>query len=1169
MSILSAIFSAVIGRPYGWFKALVSMPWLGWPVRWVLPAAMVPWSSVVFPALSGNPIGRLWMGVVVWIAIRFAARGMVVFFLVVDLYVASILRYVGSIASPVIFDRGRGLVQAAIVATSSPDPGLLFVWHDIASIAAGPGISWGALCFLILTVSFFCTRGSHIYYDVQDYLAFRFSIRAPLWLLICCGAMGSVFSELRYPLTGLLHPVAAFAGTAGVAVLFAVGAAVSGSVQAYGRRFLVLWRRPATSAVSKSAGRAINRSADRPVASVAPVVVAASAVQTSSDSAASADGSLRAPVAVGAVPVDPTMAAARPVLPVEVLEDDGVLVATLPPPGRLSYPADVHDIDAIEAARREAVVQDSQSELIVEDQVPKAITTLRFHLSHALEESDVAMMGALLNTLDGHWRADEVGDSPNPRRMLTLFGSTPIGRVVLRCLAEGMNDEEAFHRIASSRQGGDDIPDTSWLLDESLRPMTGESVDPEDDASSSVASSDGSILGFGDASDLPALMPVKPPADFHQLSDAESAFDFADQLPDPPVGLHRGAVSSVRYSEPKPVVVEAMAGVVVPIRGDMKPSTPPAASVLPLADPWDERPTLVAAFIDTAGFDLGVGESDSETLLHPLESADRMSAFLAHVRPLDLPEATAIFAREKWLLSLPVAVLQFAESISSLTPDGGSIAEFMMSMSRLTDILHVADVNKAHRLFLSLVLLDNSVSDAERASRVGKVAYALCGPWRRNVHATVGGVLARGESYHYDPESDVDTQLDLLCAVSDEIVLLFPSFGDDGSAANIIAERGVRLAALRSVIADTAKAQRGTKPSREESRIAGRGKALRAVLEPAAEILFRKLESLASLREGLQAVISVDSVLGSAAQENHTLRVAQRDVLAEGGLVMERIDAAIVAYRVKARVGPDTPLLQHILDGMSPGVPEFVDEVRRVWANAAERPVPSRRTIDGLMSEVQVLRAAEAERVASSKVGTRDRITAEWARTEDDPFDAIVRRRAIEEEALSDESAVKPEWAMIQTRELLLPSGPRVFLHEAGSSGDARRVMLVPLFGYGLVWGLVDDSFVPLGSTSMGFNLKAFAVDHRVAIRSQRVNDLKVMLFGGTLSPEIEDLVMSSKLDRNHDLTREEVVGQWWRGTIVLAADMIGSRGGVALPGGMYFEVSDLSSMREATRVAS
>ena len=1181
-------WAALADKLWRMLALLVVGPWAGVPVRWCGPLVVSSLLGAWLPALFGDPLMRVTSALASWVALQAVMRGRVVCFLVVYLFAASMGSYVFGIVRPLVMGRQGGLQEALAAAFYSTQPGFLDFVRGINSIAYGPGVGWAQGAYIFAFVIWGGNLGSHVYDDFQDFLSFRYRIRAPVWMLLGCGVLGSVASELIWSAGGILHLVGAFAG-------MAVGAAVWGVVEGLTRSvfrlssLMPVWlfapagRNAAVVGGGASGGRSLRSAAAGFRSAVAKRVAVLvgngptsllPVVGESRVAAAVVDQPVVGPAVSGVV-----QAASLSALPSETLRPPGlpgpeaVGAGTKPnedgersEDGRAPVNIAVHDDRAqhvptsgpeegpenaagssdeiaVESSdggglNGEAVGMDSGSDngamagASGGDSVAARAVRILYDLTDSLHQGQPQLFAEVLQSLSEAWQVvDHDGvEGDDARSILTEVGKAQIGLVVLKMLADGVSVDQAFARAIEAAWSGA-AADPNWTLDMGLRPVSSllaQGVGGPGDSAADLQGGGTRPRGSGDE----GLVPAAGSAAF---------YDGDDQAPPPSATPALGRA-----------LTAADGGNIVPFP---EGSSGMKGRPQPLVDPVGGGGSPAAGLASAKDVELGIGESGSVERTHPFEVGGDPRQLLEHTKPMAAEEMQPFI--HPMLFARPDAAAgSLASMLAELTPEAESLRRFMDKVSEWFGALRITDATVSAQLCLGLADLMHDLPVADRDEFKGRLAYALCGPWRRRLHADVGLLLA--DQFPVGDVGEVLETIERLVASSDYVGQLFTAGSmDSGSAASRIVERRDALAAMRSRVARASAIGRSDVQSRDVSRSIARAQVLKGRFEPLLAGHVETLERLATLREGLQAIITTDSVNEGLAQDQHPMFATVADIEAQGVVLLERIERASASHLQRSRMPAETDLLMQVMPAYSGVLLSFVVALREILARPNERPVSSRERIGKLRLDLERMREAESDRLAASRLTREARVQAEWSRLDDTGLDAIRRRRAIDDELALSKDGERPESMLIQLRDYELPSGLSGFIHEAGTGVDTRRVLLVPLIGMQQQWQIDSAGFTPTGLGFMRFDLCRFAEEHRSVLRAKRIQDIKVLLLGGSVTPDVEALALSRNLQRDRDITREEATAHWWRGSVVLADDLVGSRGGVALPSGMYFVVAD------------
>ncbi len=1199
--------AALLTLPLVAIRRLAQPSWLGFPLRWLFPASVSLWSGNLLPTLAAEPLHRVWLGVACWALVAFALRGAALSLLVLWLFSGSLALYVWGVLQPLFFDRGRGIVQAALCLTTSPYPGFLWLFQGVTAVVLGPGIAWTSFAAFVALLLAWSSSPRHIYQDLEDHLVFRYGVSAPLWSIILAGAGGSILVERIFPLGGPVHLLGAVGGAVGIALLFFAGAA--------GRRVIVWSFRRLRAAFLR-----VFRSPSVPPKPSAPVPPqpwpgVASQPPVAASSAASGGGSPAAgAVAAAALPVNVpaahTVHAGGPAPVVAqglaaVSEEGGIdglsaedlLVdgadprfgSSLPPPGRLGGGHNAPDVDHAE--------EESMTETPVMSDDPGSVAV--FWLQSAIEHSLPENLGGLMELLLERWdEADSHGpESAASIGFLASFGSMPLGRILLQAVRDRLSPLEALDllRASRSRDEFDSRPDAA--IDWSLRPLGaaefstrldggGDDRDLRPPSEPDATAGSDEWAGLWRMDSEPAVGGLRD-QEVHNLAAPGSVVRIAEYQP--PVRMPGPVPSSAEaFDSGSPAAIPSSAVPSGSLFGGASPSGPTVqkanvGGVTPssrVADRPAEKPLnpgIAAAgpsdAVDLAlppvgpDFSLGVGESNSEAVEHPLEMEGDFAHVLAAIEPMDRDAAVALLtSAAPWLPGFNDLAGRISVMVDALTPDADDLAKFMAGAAKFASAVDASDSSVAAALLFSLARAGAANNEREWRHRVRKVAYAICGPHRRALHANVGRVIAAGPQFASTIEGAA--KIDELIGALGDVLELFPSYSISGAAGSLIESRRAELQALREAGDESVRTSRAKAVAGERSFVSGRGLALRSSLDPAAEMQLASFERLSAVYFGLQDTIAADCVLDGAPQDSHPLSYSVKDLLAQGAHVLDRFQRAVSAYELRHHIPVEAGVSLQVIGTLHESAQAFVADVRRSIAEPTERPLSSRTRILGLTEQLESALAREEERRLASQRTPRQLMDDEWIALEVDPFEAVVRRKALQDSMFELVEGAMPEWAMVQLREFRLPVGLRVFLNESGYSPDVHRVMIVPLAGQGLVWTADDRGLVPVGAGFLRFDLLSFLEDNRVSIRSQRIHDVKVLIANGSVSPDVEDILLSSSIERVGAVSRESLAQNPFQGVVLRPQDLLGLRGGVALQSGLYFSIADMSGRGEL-RVAS
>jgi hypothetical protein len=487
----------------------------------------------------------------------------------------------------------------------------------------------------------------------------------------------------------------------------------------------------------------------------------------------------------------------------------------------------------------------------------------------------------------------------------------------------------------------------------------------------------------------------------------------------------------------------------------------------------------------------------------------------------------------------------------------------MEDVSELSALLRVSDRETLFSLLVGMV--DSMpIEGPQRKHLQERLAYLVCGPWRRELHAMVGKILRQGREHALGENA---VALDGLIAMMEAVGDLFAAFlGDDGKATSEIVSRTAALRELRHNVGEGSRAARGAiDPA--GPRATGIRMVIRRSIDPAVNEDLCEAEAVAGMYYRLQDVIGRDCVMSGKDQSDHPLRVTLLDLITQGDVVFRRIERAFEKPNPR-RFGtrPEADILTVVMDSLAPEATMFRAEVASEKLRLGEDFRPARERIARLERDLQETRDAEAERLRSEKVSLRQKIQAEWDRAFVDPVDAILARKAAQEQ---DREVVGNDWLLLDLRLVPLPAGVRTLVHDAQAGSDTTRTMLVPLIGHGLEWEVRERAFAPVGASHTVFDLHGFIVENRVAIRTARIHDVKVLLIGGTVSREIEDLALSSRLDPHEPVSAEQASANWFRGTVVLCADLVGGNKGVNRASASLLLLPGLLGRQEAARATA
>jgi hypothetical protein len=1127
--------------------------------------------GVFLPFLRDDPVSRTWIAIGVWWLFRFIMTGPVAMLLIPFLFFGSVGIYLFGIFEPLAFGREVGVAAALQAAVVSPDPGLFYVVRSVSRLAGGSGLSWLEAFYAWAILGSFSLVGSHLYDDLSDFMAHRFRVRAPLWALIICASIGSMAGEVLKPLTPWVH--------------------VLGLICALGFGIAVYWF---GQAVKVFFGRIYRRFRHKPVDTDVP--------ETGRDSTEGLELAAEPPqeVVTRAGPETAQSPGDGNIQDAPGFEepDDGertfedVSVAAVPDGFRQPLVGVADDEPWSSNASEDQVADDGfeprwgeSTALTVNDQDGSMsggdigdedwhyMFLVYWHnLLKAIAEENVEIFERVLANLSQLWVevVQQTGGAPAAEYILRRIGSIPLGRSILVVLRDGVEARPGLQRVLSSRLGGDDEEDKGWVLDRSLAPFAlsqygtrldeggGDDGDIPFDggwAKPGVAEVGSEVIS-AEEGECVGTSEIEPEEEALSIYDPQISFVAAAPVEDTRYALGEVGEANLRVEPFRMAPRLAAAGVAALSSADdigVVRSLSDGPGGMWKAD-HDQQPSSKSVSVaEGPDMSLGVGESDSTGLQNRLELDQDLMGFLSLTAPMGTPDVVK-YVGGGWVDPQTLAT-RLSTFVDELTPDAGQLSVFMQHLETLADTCKLADPEVLARVLLALLAMGELSGGPQLEQRRLKLAYALCGPWRRKFHADVGRILRLRES---ETARLRDGDIEPLIATIDTILEIFPDFSVSGSAVDLISQRRGKLIELGFAVSARARAAGTGRAAYEDTLAMGRAMSLRQSLDQATQVQMDILEELAKIRDEIQSVVSKDSVFDSSPQTDHPFVYALRDLIVRGQASYERTKLGVAAYAARKKMPADNDLLERISASFSDEAKAFIVEINRTYADAAMRPTNSRDTIEQLRFDLNAMRHAEDLRLASERLTPRQKIEREWSAIAGNPFEAIVKRKALEESTFDTSTEHTPNWAMVQMREINLATGFRAFIHDSGTPPDVKRVLILPFFGSGIDWTFDADGLVPVGGSYLRFDLKKFVQDNLVSIRSQKISDIRVLLASGNISPDVEDELLSRNLDRGSELSREGAEGKWYKGVVLLPEDLIGAKGGIGLVSGMYFPVVDM-----------
>ena len=538
-----------------------------------------------------------------------------------------------------------------------------------------------------------------------------------------------------------------------------------------------------------------------------------------------------------------------------------------------------------------------------------------------------------------------------------------------------------------------------------------------------------------------------------------------------------------------------------------------------------------------------------------------MDEFLVRQQAMDLPQLQAILQSEDGELAMSAATFaqRFRARLVAVGYDPTSMESFLKYVDRLA-FHHNIGTGEDVRAFLFGLVDLFPTSEADKGSARDRMAYVFCDSWRRDTHAVVERLLAdHGPGRRTDIGGD---EVDALIRTMERMGRIFIS---DPSAQNQFSLRVERLRDLRSKLFGDGPAEPASEIRVDDLRV-GTGLALRGDLDHPAQTDLDDFLALAQAHSRISDMIARESLYSGREAMLHPLQTTVKDIEVQGSRVLLRLAAASDKLRDRRKMPRSAPVLDRLLDGLGDDATLFRQIVERQREELADEFVPTADRLARVEADLDAVRLGVASQRAAESKGLRERVEEQWAAHTSDPFSAIARR--LEAQSV-DVGAVASEWRLLDLRERTV-DGLRVFAFDHGTTGD--RVVLVPLFGFGVPWVRRGDLLVSEVDGLSSFDLRAFVRSHRLAFSALQPSDVKLLLFSGELSRHADSDLLSSRLQPpssgvlSSEYARHD--SDWWRGCVVLRDDLVGLGRGVDRRSGMASHLADLlAEPRVATEI--